>query len=91
MTKPPPQALMVDPESFRGSPLSVTPNPDRRKCVSCGCLPACTEDEVKLHQARQSPSQLALSICCGSTCRKLYEMAEIYGQVSASIHDARCL
>ena len=26
---------MVDPESFRGSPQSVSPHPERRKCVRC--------------------------------------------------------
>ena len=33
MQKPPPQALVFDPESFRGSPPGVMANADRRKCA----------------------------------------------------------
>ena len=50
MTKPPPQALMVDPESFRGSPPSVTPGPERRKCVYHGYSARTHAHEVRLHQ-----------------------------------------
>ncbi len=90
MEKPPPQALMVDPESFRGSPPGVTPNPDRRKCVYCAVLPACTRSRSRSSCTSTEVTVTACSELFSCTCRKLYEMAEIYGQVSAFIHEPSC-